>query len=525
MEFILNDRSIKTTKPGGMTLLDFIRYEKHLMGTKIGCREGDCGACAVLIGTVAGNSVKYISMTSCITPLANVAGKHVVTIEGLNMPDLSPVQQAFVDAGGTQCGFCTVGFIVSLTGYCLTANEPSYEDAIGAIDGNICRCTGYKSIERATGNVVTGLKGLPNKKRIEWLVGNSFLPSYFSTIPERLAVLQRQDGQAPHPKPPFEAERTPHPKSLSEGERAPHPKPLSEAERAPHPKPLSEAERPPHPKPLSEAERGFEKGTIVGGGTDLYVQRPESVESDEVTPFFDRSDLRSFSVKDGVLSFGASTTVTDLFESPDFNKLFPNLKKHLKLVSSTPIRNMGTIGGNFVNASPIGDMTIFFLALNSSITLRKAAGQSRSILLRDFYKKYKTLDKAGDEFIETISFEIRKESRFNFEKVSKRTNLDIATVNTAIQVNLEGDVIGEVHIAAGGVGPVPMYLRETVAFLEGKILKPETVLDAIEVAGSEISPISDARGSKEYKALLLRQLIFAHFMELFPERFTIEKFV
>ena len=157
---------------------------------------------------------------------------------------------------------------------------------------------------------------------------------------------------------------------------------------------------------------------------------------------------------------------------------------------------------------------------------KQSANSGKMVVWKDFYKKYKTIDKTDDEFIETISFRINREnSKFNFEKVSKRTNLDIATVNTAIQIILNGDLIREAHLSAGGVGPIPLYLKKTGAFLQGKSLNPETVIEAIEVAGSEISPISDARGSKEYKRLLLRQLIFAHFIELFPERFAIEKLV
>lgn len=472
MEFILNDRSIKTDKPGGMTLLDFIRYEKHLMGTKIGCREGDCGACTVLIGSLSEGKMNYISMTSCITPLANAAGKHVVTIEGLNMPELSPVQEAFVEAGGTQCGFCTVGFIVSLSGYCLTAKKSSYEDAISAIDGNICRCTGYKSIERAAASLIDKLKEINSKNRIEWLIRERFIPQYFQNIPERLALASP-------------------------------------------------------PAPLLGGEWRLLNGrkkTIVGGGTDLYVQRPEELEGGEVNPFFNRSDLRVISVNNVCFSIGTSNTVTDLLQSVEFRNIFPELKKYVKLISSTPIRNMGTVGGNLVNASPIGDLTIFFLALNSSVTLRKATGQKRTILLRDFYKKYKTIDKTDDEFIETISFNtFDKDTFFNFEKVSKRTNLDIATVNSAIQLTLKGDVIKQIHISAGGVGPIPLYLKETSAYLTGKELTPDTVIAAIDVAFTEISPISDVRGSKEYKALLLRQLLFAHFIELFPEKFEMEK--
>src|SRR5215813_9386474 len=157
IRFILNNHDIETNLPPGITVLDFVRYHQNLKGTKIGCREGDCGACTVLVGELVGGSIKYRSMTSCLMPLANAAGKHIVTVEGINPEDgsLTPVQQAMVDESGTQCGFCTVGFVMSLTGFCMDhvssphVSKGSVEMAISSVDGNICRCTGYKSIERA----------------------------------------------------------------------------------------------------------------------------------------------------------------------------------------------------------------------------------------------------------------------------------------------------------------------------------------------------------------------------------------
>ena len=155
INFILNNDQIETGQPHGSTVLDFVRYHKNLKGTKIGCREGDCGACTVLVGELVGNEVKYRTMTSCLMPLANAAGCHIVTVEGINPADrgMTPVQQAMVDESGTQCGFCTVGFVMSLTGFCIDDTEKTAEMAVSAVDGNICRCTGYKSIEKAACSV------------------------------------------------------------------------------------------------------------------------------------------------------------------------------------------------------------------------------------------------------------------------------------------------------------------------------------------------------------------------------------
>ena len=143
-KFILNNQTIETDLPIGTTVLDFVRYHKSLKGTKIGCREGDCGACTILVGELVGEKVKYRTMTSCLMPIANAEGKHIVTVEGINKPnnELTPVQQAMIDESGTQCGFCTVGFVMSLTNFCLDDAPKTYESAISSIDGNICRCTG-----------------------------------------------------------------------------------------------------------------------------------------------------------------------------------------------------------------------------------------------------------------------------------------------------------------------------------------------------------------------------------------------
>ncbi|HET6995285.1 MAG TPA: FAD binding domain-containing protein, partial [Chitinophagaceae bacterium] len=220
---------------------------------------------------------------------------------------------------------------------------------------------------------------------------------------------------------------------------------------------------------------------------------------------------------------GASATVTDLKESIVINEIFPQFNRYAKLVSSTPIRNMATIAGNFINASPIGDFTIFFLALDAQLILNDLSksgsnGESiRTIPLRKLFKGYKQLDKKEEEQIEQIWFGLPgKNSLFNFEKVSKRTNLDIASVNSAISITMNNGIIENAGISAGGLGPTPIYLQKASEFLKGKEVSKKTITRTIELAWSEISPISDTRGSKEYKKLLLGQLIKAHFMTLFP---------
>ena len=475
ISFILNNTDIRTELPPGITVLDFVRYKQNLKGTKIGCREGDCGACTILVGELVGKDVKYRSMTSCLMPLANAAGKHIVTIEGINPEDgsLTPVQQAMVDESGTQCGFCTVGFVMSLTGACLDGSAP--EMAISAVDGNICRCTGYKSIERAAArlSVPPAVAGGSCSS-----VGKEVVPSYFSNIGSRLRAIQTSFSAAPTHT-------------------------LSQVVPTPMP-------------------------AVVGGGTDLYVQRPEQMAETDARPLLYDEQLRGIRDLGETIEIGGSATVTDLLESSVMQAAFPKLYEHLKLISSTPIRNMATLAGNFVNASPIGDMTVWFLALDAELELTgteapSPASSQRALKLKDLYLGYKQLAKQPDEIITAIRF--RKPDggfRFNFEKISKRTYLDIATVNTAISVVVDDHGLAggapafqSVRVSAGGVAPIPLYLRETSAFLTGREINKESITGAQEIAQSEISPISDVRGTAEYKRLLLRQLFRAHFVEMF----------
>jgi xanthine dehydrogenase small subunit len=477
IRFILNNEDISTSEPTGTTVLDFVRYRKDLKGTKIGCREGDCGACTILVGELVDGKVKYRSMTSCLMPLANAEAKHIVTIEGINPSDgsLTPVQAAMVDESGTQCGFCTVGFVMSLTGFCIDATEKTSAMAVSAIDGNICRCTGYKSIERAA----MRLSGPPTSAGGQSVEApKRCVPEYFPGIPARLKELHSN---------------------------------------------VSDETR----RPLTQA---VPTASVVGGGTDVYVQRPEHMAEVESRPLLYVEQMRGVRDLGDTIEIGASATVTDLMVSPVMQAAFPDLYKHLKLVSSTPIRNMATLAGNFVNASPIGDMTVWFLALDAEIQLSSppykggvAGGRggslpsdTRLLPLKDLYLGYKQLAKQPDEIITEIRFKKPGgDFRFNFEKVSKRTYLDISTANTAISLTMDGAVIAAAHVSAGGVGPVPMYLRETSEFLRGKAIDEEIITAANEIMQSEISPISDVRGTEDYKRLLLRQLFRAHFVEMF----------
>ena len=253
IEFYLNNTLVQTVAPGGTTVLDFIRKTRRLTGSKLACGEGECGACTILVGNLKSGEVEYLSMTSCLMPLANAHGKHLVTIEGLEgSPDrLTAVQDAMVAANGTQCGFCTPGFVMSLTGSLLANQALSIETLIAGMDGNMCRCTGYKSIERAARAVLTILESPPENGRIGWLVQKNILPAWFDDIADKLVALT----------------------------------------------------------PTMPAQSGAQ---LIGGGSDLYVQQPYTLHTRDIAPLYDQPQLHGIEIVHDRMQIGASETMASL---------------------------------------------------------------------------------------------------------------------------------------------------------------------------------------------------------------------
>ncbi|MCG8569012.1 MAG: FAD binding domain-containing protein [Spirochaetes bacterium] len=468
IKFLINHSEIETDAHPSTVLLDFIRKEAHFHGTKEVCKEGDCGACTVLVGEKINGEIKYHSIASCLTPIGDIQGKHVVTVEGVNKAEgLNPIQDEFLKEGASQCGFCTPGFILSLTNFFINSPELSYQDALDAMDGNICRCTGYMSIKRAAKHL--SKKYLPllqkNNNRLSQLVEWEILPPYFNDIPAKLDALSTT-------------------------------------------------------KVTKEQDT-----TLIGGGTDLFVQRADDLLEEKVVFSSQDKNLSFIKEENNKIVLGGNTTVTEIRESAIIQKYFPDLKKHTDLISSTIIRNRASIAGNLVNASPIGDISIFLLALNAELTIDGKNGL-RNINLKNFYSGYKTFDLQKDEVIKEISFEIPdKNTYFSFEKVSKRTYLDIASANTALQIKINGKNIIQAHVSGGGVWPYPLYLAKTSDFLKDKAVTSQNLKAAADILQTEIAPIDDVRGKKEYKALLLKQLFFAHFINIFPQMIKMEDLV
>jgi len=452
IRLLLNDRLVELDVAAGMATLDVVRDYLGLKGTKHACREGDCGACLVLLGELSpSGAVHYRALTSCLLPIGEIHGRHLVTVEGLAGADLGPVQRAIVDEGASQCGFCTPGFVVAMTGHLLNTTRFDLDEALIALAGNLCRCTGYASIRRAVGRLLDDLRldvgEAPD--RIAALTAAGVLPTYFNSVAGRLATLE-----------------------------------------------------------ASPLERDAD-GPLVAGGTDLYVQRLYELEP--ATPRLLLRELPpAIRTEDGFVVLSATTTAEDLKRSAVLREAVGDLTRFVDLICSEPIRLRATIGGNIVNASPIGDMTIMLLALDSELVLARD-GARRQVPLRAFYRGYKQVDLGPGEIIETVRFPARRRGGFfNFEKVSKRTYLDIASVNSAAWLRLDDGRISQALLSAGGVAPIPMRLAATEEFLTGKRVSADLARRAADVARSEVAPISDVRGSAEYKRLLLGQLVLAH---------------
>ncbi len=457
LRFVLNNGAVEVATQPGLPTLDYLRDTARLTGVKHACREGDCGSCVVLLGRPVAGAVSYQVVTSCLLPMGALDGRHLVTVEGLNSAGLGPFQLAIASEGGSQCGFCTPGFVVAFTGHLLETETWSLEAAVEAVAGNICRCTGYASIRRAMAEALGRLRERvdPAEDRVPALVREGFLPDYFVGARNLLAGLEPATSSPPAP-----------------------------------------------------SQR------VVAGGTDLYVQRPDELATADVWVLPVETERPVWRDGDHIY-LAATATAEDMKRSLLLGEAVGDLDRAMALMGSLPIRNRATIAGNIVNASPIGDMTIVLLALDSEIGLARGE-ERRSLPLRQFFQGYKLLDLRPGELVEWVRFLAPKDgSVFNFEKVSKRTHLDIASVNSAVSMHVDDGRITAACLSAGGVAPIPFQLERTAAFLVGRAPDAESARHAASLAREEVAPISDVRGSADYKRLLLGQLVLAHFNVLF----------
>ena len=468
---LLNDRPVAVSPGDPRSALAWLRETRGATGAKEGCGEGECGACAVLLGEVTvGGRVRYRAVASCLLPIAELAGRHLVTIEGLDPPaGLNPIQQALVAAGAPQCGFCFPGIVVALTGFFLASQELSEERALVALDGNICRCTGYAAIRRAVAGLCRthGPSLAAASDRVAELVAAGFVPASFVEAPARLSSVEAQGAEEP-------------------GTAAP---------------------------------------VLIGGGTDLLVQEPDLLAGGPAVHLSRRPELRGIEREPDHVRIGGGVTIEELGSDPLFRELVPAAPEIVARFGSTLIRNRATVAGNLVNASPIGDVTVLLLALEAELLLVDG-GARRALPLGEFYRGYKQLAREPGEWIEAVRVPARvARDAVSFEKISQRHTLDIAAVNSAARATLDGGVVRDLTLAIGGVAPIPLVAGRTARCLTGRPLDAAAIREAAQVLAEEIAPIDDVRGSAAYKRELARRLLVAHALRFAPDRLRFEEVV
>lgn len=440
------------------TLLDYLRLNRRLTGTKEGCAEGDCGACTVLVGRLSEDGLIYETVNACIRFLASLDGCHVVTIEYLTdgKGGLHPVQEAMVLEHGSQCGFCTPGIVMSLYALWMEAPNPNQEAVERALQGNLCRCTGYAPIVRAAMSIAGDPKNDPlNKER--------------STVEAALTEMNQ----------PERVELT------SKDGKVILPKDLDD---------------------LVQVLDAAPDATLIAGATDvgLWVtkfMRPIS----PVVHLGHLRELQQLETKDNMLVIGAGVTYSGFDRI--LQEHFPQLDGFWSRIGGWQVRNMGTIGGNIANGSPIGDTPSMLIALGATVTLRSAKS-SRSVMLEDFFIEYGKQDIRPGEFVEAIHIPL-PDSRDIFEvhKISKRRDEDISSVCGAFWIKRDGDQIDDARIAFGGMAGIPKRAHSVEQKLIGQSWTEETVVRAQDCFAKDFEPITDARASAKYRALVCRNLL------------------
>jgi xanthine dehydrogenase small subunit len=462
LRFILNDEEIAISEiKATETLLDYLRLTKRLKGSKEGCAEGDCGACTVLVGRLRGGELSYDTVNACICFVGMLHGTHVVTIEHLSPANgpLHPVQQAMVEFHGSQCGFCTPGIVMSLYGLWMQTPRPSVNEIEVALQGNLCRCTGYQPIVKA------GL-AMSNYGAVE----TDPLLLHRTQMVARLEAL-REGGTV----------------DIGEGRN-----------RLIVPASVDD---------LAEIYAASPGGTLVSGATDVGLWVTKFMR--DIGPMIyigHLTELQSISESDGALTLGAGVTYTQARAS--VVKHFPQLAELWDRIGGGQVRNAGTVGANIANGSPIGDTPPPFIALGAHITLRRGS-ERRDVKLKDFFIAYGKQDRQPGEFVESVTIPyLPAGEKFACYKVSKRKDEDISALCGAFRVFVNDDgVVGMVRIAFGGMAATPKRAKVVEDALLGKPWTAATVEAALPAFTQDFQPLTDMRASKEYRMLAAQNLL------------------
>ncbi|MDF1804509.1 xanthine dehydrogenase small subunit [Thalassovita sp.] len=447
--FLLNGESVELRDvPPTVTLLDWLRTERDLTGTKEGCNEGDCGACTVMVQDADGSR----ALNACILFLPQLNGKSIRTVEGLASPmgDLHPVQQAMIDHHGSQCGFCTPGFVASMA----TAHLNGDTDHATALAGNLCRCTGYAPILRAA------------------------------------------KAAEPHPAPAHLTDFI-LPEILAGGVGGSQP-------------PTGDTVQPTSADELATWYAAHPDATLIAGATDVGLWVTKQLRDLPQIAFLNRcTDLQQITETDSHVTLGAGVTIARLI--PLMDRLHPSLATMLRRYGSAQVRAAATIGGNIANGSPIGDGPPALIALDATVTLRHGDTR-RSLPLASFFVDYGKQDRAPGEFVESLSF-AKQPDRLKCYKLSKRFDQDISAVCGCFSITVENDTVTKAIIAFGGMAGTPKRASHVEQALIGQPWADDTLAAAWDAWTQDFTPMSDMRASAAYRLETARNMLSRYFLE------------
>jgi xanthine dehydrogenase small subunit len=444
------------------TVLQYLREDLRRTGSKEGCAEGDCGACTVVLAELVDDSqdVSLKAINSCIQFLPTLHGKELITVESLKPKNaaLHPVQQAMVDCHGSQCGFCTPGFVMSLFALYKSNANPSRTEIDDALAGNLCRCTGYRPIVDAA----NAMYELPQA------VSEAVHPELLQELDANDFLHVESNGRA------FFA-------------------PTSSDEFA---QLLAQ-----HPDAI-----------ILAGGTDvgLWVTKQHRVLQTVI--YTGRVlEMRQLNTSDTHLEIGAAVTLSAAMTV--IVEQYPHLDELFRRFASPPIRNAGTLGGNIANGSPIGDSMPALIVAGTSLLLRSVDGE-RELTLEDFYIDYQVKDLKPGEFVATVRVPLpANNSILRSHKLSKRFDQDISAACTAYRLELDGDKVMDFAMACGGMAATIKRAANCEAALIGQPWNEESLARAMDALADDFAPISDMRASAEYRLRAVQNLLRRFYLE------------
>ncbi|PPR47453.1 MAG: 6-hydroxypseudooxynicotine dehydrogenase complex subunit beta [Alphaproteobacteria bacterium MarineAlpha5_Bin9] len=465
IKFVYNNNIIELENiDPNETLLNFIRNNLKKTGTKEGCAEGGCGACTVVLGTLKNNKILYQVVNSCIIFVPMIHGKQLIIVEDLeSKKDLHPVQKAMIKHNGSQCGFCTPGFVMSL--FSMYKNNNNYTEKIikDSISGNLCRCTGYKPIINAGKEL-----------------NNYFKPDKFEINKKiDIELIKKIQNEKKPIKINYNNKLYFSPLSIKE---------------------------------LLLIIKNNPNAKLINGGTDLALTVTKSRKDlNSLIYLGNIKELNYIKENQNNIEIGSSTPLIEIEKF--ISKYYSDFSEILKRYGSYQIRNIATIGGNLGTASPIGDTLPILLSLNALIITQKN-NISRKILIKDFFTGYRKTKLKKNEFIKAIIIPKNKSYIFRAYKISKRYDDDISSVCMGINLNLERNIIRNIIIAYGGMSEKPKRATNCEKYLNNKNFDKETIIKSQKELLKDFNPINDMRASSEYRKNIAKNLLLKFFFEI-----------